>query len=204
MVNLKQQRDRTVVSEKQAIAERRAAEDARGRERKTALAASKRFAQQAIRAAEAGRWDEAERRTEDAEAVALDTPWSFYARGTFAGLRHDDERAVKLLRKALAVDADHQESQTALAEVLARIGQVADVEKLIANIGKIRDWRTLLKAGRTLYAAGRWRECQAPLKQAGELMQEDKDAPRGLRDQIREETARMTVTAKAEIACEGL
>ncbi len=54
---------RAVVSEREAVT-------ARLRERSTALAAAKRFATQAVRAAETGRWDEAERRVQDAESVS--------------------------------------------------------------------------------------------------------------------------------------
>ena len=196
MIRLKGERDRAIAGENKALV-------AEERQRETALAASKRFASQAIRAAEAGRWDEAERRAEDAETVALKTPWGAYAKGSFARMKHDYEKAAESFRKALATDPGHQESQAALSEALASMGQIADVEKLLASIDEIKDWRTLLKAGRTLYAANRWRECQRPLELGLKLMEKDKDAPEGLRNKTSEEIGEMIDTAKARVACDG-
>ena len=90
-------------------------------QRNTALAASERFAMQAIRAAESGRLEEALRRVVDAETVALNTPWGSYARGMLARIANDHVAAAAMFRSALAIDPDHASSKTALAETLAKI-----------------------------------------------------------------------------------
>ena len=110
-VRISGERDSALVSERKAVAAQRLQRD-------TALAASEHFAMQAIRAAETGRLEEAMRRVEDAETVALNSPWGPYARGMFAMINEDYAAAADLFRKALVIDPDHARSKVALLETL--------------------------------------------------------------------------------------
>lgn len=130
---------------------------------------------QAIRAAETGRTDEAERRVGDAERVAVSSPWPLYARGMFARMENHCKAAADLFQEALKADPKHAESTAALSEALARMGELEKAEKLVEGIGRITDWRALLKLGQMLYEAGRWEACQPPLQRAIELMAKEKD-----------------------------
>jgi len=197
-----------------ALAESRESErkaiEARHRQRETALASAKRFAMQAIRAAETGRRPEAERRAEDAELVAPGSPWAPYARGMFAKAESDYSKAAGFLRAALEADADHRESKAALSGVLAQMGQLADAEKMLAQVGTTTNWRALLGVGETLYRSRRWKQCQVIFARALELMQKERDAPRGVRattaKEVEAKIARAKYTidaARARAACEG-
>ena len=214
VVGLKRQRDDAVAARATAEKERAAAQDARDRERTTALAASRRFAMQAVRAAETGRWDEAERRAGDADEVALRSPWGAYARGVFARMRNDHEMATKLFRDALKADPEHAESRAALSATLATMGELARAEEVIRDLSSATDWRTLLNVGETLYRAGRWRDCQAPFQRALELMEKEKDASKGLRaktsgavqakiEHSQKALEKALDTARVRAACEG-
>ena len=196
VVRLKGERDNAVASELKAVT-------AQQRQRATALAASKRFAMQAIRAAETGRWDEARRRVTDAETVALSSPWGPYARGMFARTNKDYPVAADLFRKALGTDPDHTESKAALSETLVRVGDLDQAKKLLSGAGDITDWRTMLKVGQTLYDTERWKDCLVVFKRAIELMAKAKDAPKGLRVATEKEVRKKIIRARAKALCIG-
>jgi serine/threonine protein kinase/tetratricopeptide (TPR) repeat protein len=194
---------RAVASERQARQNEQRALTAEASRRQAALSAAKRFAGQAVRAAETGRWDEAERRAQDAQTVSPDGPWGSYARGMFATIRKDYPSAAEHFRAALEAAPDHAESAAGLAEALAHEGKVGEALTLATGAVDVSDWRTLLKAGRILYESNRLRECQRPLEGALELMESEKDAGKGDRTVIAAEIHEMVDTARAKIACEG-
>jgi len=183
---------------------------AQQQQRATAIAASKRFAMQAIRAAETGRPEEASRRAADAEAVALDSPWGPYARGIFARTNNEYAAAADLFRKALKVDPDHAKSKVALSETLLRMGDLDQAQKLLADVSGAKDWRALLNVAQTLYDTKRWKDSQIVFKRAVELMEKAKDATTGVRHatakevQTRIDEAQQIIDlARSKSACEG-
>jgi len=186
-----------------AVRERQAAQAARDLQQATALASSKRFAMQAIRAAETGRPEEALRRVEDAEAVALRSPWGPYARGMFARTNNDYATAADWFRKALKVDPDHSRSKVALPEALLRMGDLTQAQKLLANVSGVADWRALLNAGRTLYDTRRWKGAKVVFTRAIELMEKEKDASKGLIAATAREVREKIIIATTKAACEG-
>ncbi|OQB79089.1 MAG: Internalin-A precursor [Planctomycetes bacterium ADurb.Bin126] len=195
-VRIALERDRAVSSEQQAVA-------ARQKERETALAAARRFAMQAIRAAETGRLDEAERRARDADDVALNSPWGMYARAMFASAENNYKIAADRFREALKLDPEHVESKAGLAEAISKQGDLEQAVALAGNVGSINDWRALVKVGQTLYHADRLKECQAPLKRALELMEKQQDASVQQRAETVKEVQEQIDTAFAKVACEG-
>jgi len=210
VVNLKRERDEAVAARRIAEKQRQETQDARTSERATALAASERFAMQAIRAAESGNWDEAQRRAKDAHEVAVHSPWGFYARGVFARIKNDHKAAADCFREALRAAPRHPESKAALSEVLAKMGRLREAEKHLADLGSITEWRTLLKVGEALHDAGRWEDCLVPLRRAAQLMEDQKDVAVYQRDRVAKhvhtmlETATYELeTARAHAACEG-
>jgi len=187
----------------QAITERQAAQDARDKQWSTALASSKRFAMQAIRAAETGRLDEAERRVTDAETVALGGPWGPYARGMFARIDNAYLTAVDMFRRALKIDPNHAESKAALSETLGRMGDLKQAQKVIADVGKVTDWRALQRIAQTLYDVKRWKDARVVFKRTLELMEKAKDIPKGMRVGAAKEMREKIDVAHAKIACVG-
>jgi len=195
---------------RRAISGEQQAVTAQQQQRATALAASERFAMQAIRAAETGRPEEARRRVTDAETVALDSPWGPYARGMFARTNNDYAAAADLFRKALKIDPAHAKSKVALSETLLRMGDLAQAQKLLAGISVAKDWRALLNVGQTLYDTRRWEDSQVVFKRAVELMEKEKDASKGVRlatakeVQARiDEAQRIIDLARSKSACVG-
>ena len=186
-----------------AISGEQKAVTAQQQQRATAWAASKRLAMQAIRAAETGRWDEADRRVTDAETVALRSPWGPYARGMFASTNKDYPAAADLFRKALTFDPAHPESKAALSETLARVGDLDQAQKLLAGAGGLTDWRAMLKAGQTLYEAERWKDSMVVFKRALDLMAETKDASKGLRVATVKGVQEKITRARAKALCIG-
>ncbi len=202
-ISIRDERDSALASERKAVT-------AQQHQRATALAASKRFAMQAIRAAETGRTEEAQRRLTDAETVALNSPWGSYARGMLARTVNDYAAAADLFRKALAIDPNHAKSKAALAETLLKTGDLDQAGRLLSSAGDAKDWRVLLNAGQTLYDAGRWAESQAMFKRAITLMEQAKDAATGVRlatakevqDKI-DQAQKIIDLARAKSACAG-
>ncbi|MDA0840808.1 MAG: protein kinase, partial [Planctomycetota bacterium] len=89
----------------QAVWQKERAQKAREEQYQTALSYSKKSAEQAVRAAEQSRWDEAITRVEAARGVLSDGPWGFYAEGMllwhkkeFLEAEEHLENAVKRLR----------------------------------------------------------------------------------------------------------
>jgi len=210
--DLRHQRDEANKARGVAVEERKAAEQARDNERRTALAASKGFADEAVRAAERGSWEEAERRAKDADDVALHSPWGAYARGVFARMRSDYATAVDLFRQASNADTLHPcaEAKAALSEAEARLRELEDAERLAANVSQMTNGQELLRLGQTLYDAGRWRDSQVPLQRAVELLEKDRQAlPAQAAERSRElfltlDGARYTLdAARARAACMG-
>ena len=202
-IRVRDERDSALASEFKAVT-------AQQQQRATALAASKRFAMQAIRAAETGRPEEASRRVTDAETVALDSPWGPYARGMFARTNNDYAAAADLFRKALEVDPDHAKSKVALSETLLKMGDLDQAHKLLAGVSVAKDWRALLNVGQTLYDARRWKDSQVVFKRAVELMKTEKDATTGLRlataKEVQakiDEAQRFIDLARSKSACVG-
>ena len=209
-VRIALERDRAVTSERQAVADRQIAQEqreaaiaARHKERETALAAARRFAMQAIRAAETGRTDEAERRARDADDVATDSPWGAYARAMFATVKHDYKSAAKGFRAALNIDPNHAESAAALAEATSMMGRLDEAAALVPNLDRVDDWRALIRAGQTLYKADRLKECAPILKRGLDLLARQNDTALVNRNKVLAQTQEMYDHAAAKLACEG-
>ncbi len=182
------------------LAERDRAVRAQQEQWETAMRASRRFAEQAVRAAELDRMLEADRRAEDAVEVAPDGPWGYFALGSLAAIRNDVETAERHLARALSARGGEQpQIRAALANARARQGLLKEAEVLATNLEAIDDWRTLADAGRALYAAGRFENCQPLLERALHLGQEEKDAPK---DRIME-LEHLLEFIPARIACRG-
>ena len=164
----------------------------------TATRASKRFAMQAIEAAEYDRTLEANRRAEDAEAVAPGGVWGHYVRGKLAAIRGDFEAAKLEMEKAAALATPEMTEIQAAAAIQARGGEIADAEALLANLADVDDWRTLASAGQALYETGRFAECQPLLQRALELA--PADAPKDLLLELKD----LLDFAPAREACIGL
>ena len=109
--------ERALAAEQKAIAAQQMALMAREKGRVIALAASQEFARQAVRAAQEGRFKEAERRIEAAVSIAPDSPWAPYAKGAIARTRGDLPAAREHFRKALELAPSHTLSKTALSEL---------------------------------------------------------------------------------------
>ncbi|MDP7253640.1 MAG: protein kinase, partial [Planctomycetota bacterium] len=165
-------------SEQTAIAAKTEAERAKDAQRQTALKASRRFALRAIDAAKQQLWLEADRRREDAESVAADSPWPLYAQGMFEELKNNYEPAKALYQKALSLDANCKEAQLALAGLKTLEGEVADASKLLSGLADETDWKNLLKIGRLFTKTGKWKESVDVYRRALDLMKNAKDAAR--------------------------
>jgi serine/threonine protein kinase/Leucine-rich repeat (LRR) protein len=173
------------------------------RQRETALAVARRLAMQAVRAAEAGAWEEAELGAQDAEAAAPDGPWAAYARGTAAAVREDHATAADRFRLALAADPAHLLSTAGLAGALSGLGDTSQAVDLAATAVSAGEWRALLQAVRVLYASERRALCREPLEQALDLMQRELPPGTRMRKMIAEEIRSMLDDVNAEAACEG-
>jgi len=151
---------RITMAMQRAVKGERDAKDAQEKQRQTALEASRELALQAVRAAEHGRWAEAEIRADAALKLAPEGPWGAYAIGTVAKERKDFETAETHYRTALKNDPAHSESQAGLAQVLSAMGKINDATALLSGQGQIKDWYSLKTAGDTLYGAERYREAE--------------------------------------------
>ena len=213
-VRISHERDRALENERTAVKnEQRAvrgealareneqkAVDAQRRQRETALAASKQFALQAVELANVNRLEPAGRRAKDAAIVAPDGPWQDFAAGAIAMAQRDYAGGAKLYRTALSKpDGDQPEIRAALADALARQGDLEEAERVLAQLDEIDDWRILLGAGRALYSAHKWDACVQPLSRAVELMKQEKDRP----NNSYTEAKQLLEAAPAQKACEG-
>ncbi|MBM4030752.1 MAG: hypothetical protein FJ291_03100 [Planctomycetes bacterium] len=182
VTRLARERDRAVASEGRAITNEKAAITAREKQVKDALKASEVLAYQAIRAAEEGRFTEAEARAEAARIFLPDGPWGYYALAQIAMQRQDKATARKQLDEALRRDPTHEQSRAALAQLLGAAGEADKLRALVASAGKAGDWRALLAAADALVAAG-GSEGLAAYENALALMEKDPTVERKVLDE---------------------
>jgi tetratricopeptide (TPR) repeat protein len=187
----------------EAVAQKRLVEKAQEEQRKTALSASERFAKQAARAADYLRWEEAEQRSTDAEAVCPDGPWALYARGRFAQIRKEHEKAVGILGEAVKIPPKNEDIENALEESLAFLKDMEAADKLIAGGGDISDWQLLDKLAELLMARRRWREAEGSFARSLEAMERTTLIPPEQKVYFRSRLRHRLGEAKAWVACEG-
>ena len=190
----------------EAEREREAAENARDEQRRTALAASERYALQAVHAAEFYRWEEAEQRAEDAEAIASDGPWGPFARGHFAQLKNDHETARTCFQQALENDPSHVRAREALSESQAFLESLATARALLNGDTEMKDWRALIELGRSMLNAEKFREAEAALVKAIKLLERARDGTTSQKTEALndiKDTKQDLLIAKACIACQG-
>ncbi len=193
VIRIRDERDQARLSAQSAV-------DAQREQWESALAAAKQFAMQTVELANVNQLEPAKRRANDAAAVAPDGPWHYFAEGAIAMARVDYATAIKSYNTALSKpDGQQPEIQAALADALARQGNLGDAEALLAEMDKINDWRILLGAGRVLYESEKLAACQRPLSRAIELMEQEKDRPSGTLG----EAKRLLAAAPAQLACVG-
>jgi len=173
LLRLKRERDDAVSARKTAESERTAAQQARDRQRATALAASKSAAMEAVRAAEQGRFAEAHFRADAALKVMPDSPWGHYALATIANETKELAAAQAHLAKALAADPLHEPSKAMLAQLAALDGRLRQATELLGNLDKVADWRRLLAAGRVFLSTERYGDATQALGRAVALMEKD-------------------------------
>lgn len=191
---------RALGSELQARESEQVAINAQQQQWETALAASKQFALQAAEHAHVNRFEPARRRAKDAAIVAPEGPWQHFASGSIALAKADYPGAAERFRMAMSTrDGDQPEIRAALADVLARQGELEEAEAVLAELDEIDDWRVLLSAGRALYSAQNWDACQEPLARAIERMEAEKDRPQ----QSLVEAKQLLDAAPAHKACVG-
>ena len=181
-----------------AVRERKAAQDARDKQRVTALAASEAQAKQALRAAEGGRLAEAGIRADAALRVMPDGPWGHYALGTVAFEKKDLSKARRHLEEAVRLDPAHQPSKASLSRVLAALGEVERAAKLVAEAGQLSDWRSLVAAGDALMSAGRYRQAAQGYERAMALVGQAMAAQPSLDAKLRARLQAAGVSAEFE------
>ncbi|MDP6503375.1 MAG: hypothetical protein QF886_07150, partial [Planctomycetota bacterium] len=205
--NVSSERDKALLSENKAKLSEQKATKAMAQQRKDALAASKRFAFQAIQAAEMGRMIDAERRLDDARTVASGSPWAHFGTGRLAEHNKDFAAAEKEYKAALKIDSRLSEVKMALGKLRARSGDVDAAQKLLAGIADAKDWKELLRAGKVLYQAGQWEESTKVYKKALTLMEKSEDAERELKTKeykdLVDEARFSLEDAKAHLLCKG-
>ncbi|MDP6502612.1 MAG: SUMF1/EgtB/PvdO family nonheme iron enzyme, partial [Planctomycetota bacterium] len=118
------------------------------------------LARQAIRAAEEGRFAEAEVRADTAIKIAEKSPWGFFAMGAVFQIQQRSGRARKWLTQALEIDPDHTPSQLALSDLDKNEEQITGAEGLIQNPAKATDWRDFDKSGDLFMSAKKFREAE--------------------------------------------
>jgi len=198
IINLRAERDRARTSERQAVAERKVAQEARDDQRATALTASQNLAAAAIRAADEGRFADADFRANAALEVMPHGPWGHYALGAIAFEKKDFAAARKHLEEAARLDPSHKPSSVFLARVQAASGDVAKWEKVGAHAGQSKDWRALAAAGEALYAAGKYKASYEALRQAVALLDKQPEVPETTKAQVKDEADRSLACVKTE------
>jgi len=198
-VRVMKERDRALASEQKAIVSERDAVKAKNKMHANALETSRQLALQAVRAAEQGRWAEAELRAEAAVSISpADGPWGAYAQGMVHKERKEFERAEELLKRALVADAEHAPSIAALGEVQSSLGRLRDAVALVERIEEIKDWRTLMAAGEALYGSEEYRHAQAAFERTLEQMGPAKDVPTNMRQLVDERLEHTEIWLKCE------
>jgi tetratricopeptide (TPR) repeat protein len=198
IINLRAERDRARASERQAVADRRAAQKARDDQRATALTASEGLAQAAIRAADEGRFADADFRANAALQVMPDGPWGHYALGAVASEKKDFAAARQHLGEALKLDPSHQPSKAFLALVLAASGNLAEAEKLAAETDRSTDWRAVVAAGDALFAAQRNRSAISAYQRGLAILDKQSGIPEASRAELKDKLAKAAACAKME------
>ncbi|HUT34202.1 MAG TPA: protein kinase [Planctomycetota bacterium] len=183
VIRLAGERDRAVAGEA-------AADKARNEQRATALAASKRQAESAVRAASEGRLDEAKVRADAAVEVMPDGSWGHYALGVLAHENKDFAAARKHLDEALRLDSAHGPSKLLHTTVLAATGDLAHWEQLAAEADKCTDWKALLAAADALFAADRYVQAVKACERAAALAERDRALPVATKAQVKDKLAR--------------
>jgi tetratricopeptide (TPR) repeat protein len=177
-------------------AKRRTAERALTQQRATALAASEAAALQAVRAAEEGRFGEADLRAEAATQLLPDGPWGPYAQGVVAFEARDLPGARKHLEEALGRDPSHEPSRAYLARILAAAGQLERWEEVLADPSKANDWRSLHAVGDALMSAGRHERAHEAYRRARALMEGQGGVPARMRAEVEDDLGRAEACLK--------
>jgi tetratricopeptide (TPR) repeat protein len=180
---------RAISGEAQAVTAQQA-------QRATALSASEQLARQAVRAASEGRFAEADVRADAAVKVLPDGPWGHYALGVVAFEKKDFDGARQNLEKATSLDPSHKPSMLLLSSVMAATGNLASLEKLVAQAAGSTDWRSLVAAGDTLMQAERYPQARKAYQRADELIAEDAAAAVNVRLEAKDKLARATGCVK--------
>lgn len=189
-------REHAVRNERRTLVESEIAQAIREQRRRMDLAASEDIARQAIEAADDGHFVEADARARAAVRLRSDGPWGYYALARIAVLRRDIADARTQVGKALSFDDKHAPS----------LALLEDLHRIERDIREANDWRSVLAAGSSFVAAGKYGEAIRAYERAIALIEKKKGASResasGLGDvlgQARKELAR----ARTELACEG-
>ena len=192
-IRISGERDRAVDSEAEAV-------EAQNQQWQTAMAASKQFALQTVELSSRNQLEPAQRRAKDAAIVAPEGPWQYFASGAIAMSRADISGAIAQYRLALAQrDGEQPEIRAALAEALAKDGNLNEARAVLAELDKIEDWRILLSAGRVQYEGREWDACQVTLTKAMVLMGLENDRPSA----SYREAKQLLDAAPAQKKCEG-
>jgi hypothetical protein len=187
-----------------ARAAQAAAQQARDGQLATAMAASEQLARQAARAAEEGRFAEAEMRADAAATILPDGPWGQYALGVLAFERQQLADATERFQQALRFDASHRPAKAALDKVRAMAGDLASWERLVAHLDEADDWRVVKHAADGLMAARRYREAKQAYRRALDLMAQKTTLPEASRQAVTNGLARAEVCVKTEGFAESL
>ncbi|MDP6504467.1 MAG: hypothetical protein QF886_12665, partial [Planctomycetota bacterium] len=196
---LKEQRDVAESHRRDAVAALGTAEKAQSERDRTALQASRDMAEQAVRSADMGLIREARIRAGASQKLAPRHPWGDYGFGYAAWKGKQLDEAVKHLSAALQKDKNHRPSINTLAQVKTQQGKIDDAAKMVENIDNLKDWRSALSAGETLYTAKSWRKAQAALRKALDLMKASWDADQNVKGRATGKLKR----ASAWVQCEG-
>ncbi len=199
VVRLATERNRAVASEGRAVTNEKAAVAARDAQRATALAASRRQAESAVRAASEGRLDEAKVRADAAVEVMPDGPWGYYALGMIARERSDFRSSRQHLEKALRLDSSHIPASAALSALSHQEGDVAKALVALKDLEGLRDWRTAAAIGGTLSHTGRYKDAVVAYERALALAEKDATARQAAIDEIKYQLGGVL----ADIACVG-
>ncbi|MBL7220027.1 MAG: protein kinase [Phycisphaerae bacterium] len=181
---------RAISGEQRAVTERQVAQDARDKQRATALAASESLAGQAIRAAEQGRFAEADVRADTATEIMPAGPWGPYAMGVVAFEKRDFTTARKHLDEAIRLDPSHNPSKVFLSRVLTVAGDVTRADTLVDGAEANDDWRSLVAAGDALADARRYVRAVKAYEKSAELMKTDATTPPVRHSEIKDKLSR--------------
>ncbi len=203
VASLKRERDEAMRQKSAAQASAQEAVRAQKLQRETAFAAAERFARQAVLSAEGLRWAEAEGRLADAEAVCPDCPWNPYARGRFAQLRTEHEKAVALFGKALALAPGNRDFLAARAKSQAFLRDIADAHRAAKGGVGGEDWQAMERLAETMMAAARWREAEKLFGGAARAVEGAATVPVKEREEAADRLQHRIGEARSQIACEG-